>query len=259
MSKIQYLFVCGDIHAEWGKFNIFLNKIRQNKKIRNDINNGNDVEVIVLQVGDFGWWPHFHGRKFSSKDSNNFDQFGIKNEFIGIKNDRIKIIWCPGNHENHDDLESIEKNATDRFIELMPNVFYATFGSIYKLNNGKKIMFCGGASSIDKNFRIPGESWWAGETISESDMMKLPEIQKIDIIISHTCPTKFNKMMNFSVYYDCSQKALDYIFENYKPNLWFFGHFHCYNKMIIDNCVATVLSNCESYQRFYEFIERIEN
>ena len=58
--KVQYVFVVGDIHGEWEIFNSFINnKIRQNKDILNDIEMRHEVEVIILQCGDFGFWPHF--------------------------------------------------------------------------------------------------------------------------------------------------------------------------------------------------------
>lgn len=54
--KIQYVFVVGDIHGEWESFNRFINKrIRGDKTIVNDIKNGHDIEILLLQCGDFGF------------------------------------------------------------------------------------------------------------------------------------------------------------------------------------------------------------
>lgn len=84
--KIQYVFVVGDIHGEWESFNRFINKrIRGDKTIVNDIKNGHDIEILLLQCGDFGFWPHFDGSLLFSKNNNRWDQWGIKHKISGIK------------------------------------------------------------------------------------------------------------------------------------------------------------------------------
>lgn len=218
--KVQYVFVVGDIHGEWEIFNSFINnKIRQNKDILNDIEMRHEVEVIILQCVILGL-PHFDKTNNFSGDRKIWDQWGIKHHFPGIINDTIKIIWCAGNHENHHVLDSLEMSTTEKFIEIdpirAPNIFYATFGSVYTLLDNSKVLFCGGASSIDKMLRIPGISWWEGESISNLDMYKLPKnIEQIDIVISHTCPKYFDhthSRLNFIKYRDPSKLALDEIF-----------------------------------------------
>lgn len=253
--KIQYVFVVGDIHGEWDSFNRFINKrIRGDKTIVNDIKNGHDIEILLLQCGDFGFWPHFDGSLLFSKNSNRWDQWGIKHKISGIKNDHIKIIWCAGNHENHEILDNLESNTKDKFIEIdpirAPNIFYATFGSIYTLLDNTKVMFCGGAASIDKACRIPGISWWEGETISESDMHKLPDSAstQVDIVVSHTCPRLFDRThahLNMVKFHDPSKIALDYVFRMYKPTTWFYGHYHNYTFGIIENCSTYMLNRID--------------
>ena len=255
--KIQYVFVIGDIHGEWGYFNSFIaRKIKQNKDILNDIKMGYEVEIIILQCGDFGFWPHFDKTSEFSGGRKIWDQWGIKHHFSGIVNDTIKIIWCAGNHENHDVLDKLEMSTEEKFIEIdsirAPNIFYATFGSVYTLLDNTKVMFCGGAVRIDKANRIPGISWWEGETISEQDMYKLPDPKSthIDIVVSHTCPQLFDRTharLNMFKYYDPSKIALNHVFRTYKPTTWFYGHYHNYTFGIVGNCATYMLNRIDGH------------
>jgi hypothetical protein len=57
--KIQKVIILGDVHGDWRNLNAFINnEVRGNKEIKDSIKNGDEIEVIILQVGDFGWWPH---------------------------------------------------------------------------------------------------------------------------------------------------------------------------------------------------------
>lgn len=184
-----------------------------------------------MQVGDFGFWPHYHNTTAFSGGRTKWNQYGIKNKVDGIKDDHVKIYWCPGNHENLDILDELEASTIDnKFIETMPSVYFATFGSILTLLDGTNVMFCGKADSIDKNSRIPGDSWWAQETISLKDMCKLPnpETTNVDWLISHTCPTSFDlgKLGYGNKKNDPSHENLEWILNNFKPRKWWFGHYH---------------------------------
>ena len=149
--------VCGDFHAEFGKVNQFINSM--------------PLISTILQCGDFGYWPRFY----------NFNQGNKKL----IKNKNVKIYWCDGNHEDFDSIKKIENN------EILPNIFYMKRGSILTLEDGRKVLFIGGAYSIDKDARIPGDTWFPEEEITQKDIYDLPD-EKIDIVISHTAPTEFN-------------------------------------------------------------------
>lgn len=267
--KIQHVYILGDTHGDWAPLNEFINKeIRQNKNLKNESLN-NDVEVIFLQVGDFGWWPHAHNPMNKKGLLGKFDQFGIKNSVDFLSDGHIKFYWCDGNHENHESLDTLEKNnPNSRFIEVMPFVYYCAFGAVLKLNDDKKVLFCGGADSIDKSERTPMLEWWPNETISYSDMSHLDENEKIDIVISHTCPNYFdiweemNKNNNSRVSYlyhdtffgkakDPSKDALNIVYDMFKPKMWFFGHYHKYLNGNFESTKWTMLPHNRSCEKWW--------
>lgn len=108
----------------------------------------------IIQVGDFGF-------KFPK-----FDSISYVSTLLSRYN--IKMHFCDGNHDDHDWLDRIQRHHDKRLpLEIAPNLIYQPRGSTYVDPDGTSFLFCGGAPSIDKDFRVPGRSWWAQEIISE--------------------------------------------------------------------------------------------
>jgi predicted phosphodiesterase len=214
--------IVGDIHGEWKHLNNLINHKKPD---------------YILQVGDFGWWPHFHNKPGLLQKNKKFNQFGIKNN----QGKLTKIFWIPGNHENWDDLNCISQ---DEPVEIQTGVTYCPFGVVLELN-GTNILMCGGAESTDKEYRTEGIDWWKSEIISQKEMDNLPECE-IDIIISHTIPRFFFNNCGWDWLTerknDPSTFALQLIFEKYRPKKWFSGHFHHYHKQSLFDCEWTSLS-----------------
>jgi len=169
---VNNVLVVGDIHGSWG----YLNKLINRKQ-----------PDIVLQVGDFGWWPHFHNKRGLLPKRELFKQFGIKNKLSNGK--YCQVYWIPGNHENTNDLRCTTKDYEP--VEIQDGVTYCPFGTVLNIND-QNILCCGGAESTDKHHRIEGVSWWKSEIISQEDMDHLPSTKyKIDIVLSHTIPRSF--------------------------------------------------------------------
>ncbi len=66
------------------------------------------------------------------------------------------------------------------------------------------------------------------EQLDEYDVRNLDYTKKVDIVISHTCPTEFDVGMGHheSKYRDPSRLGLSYILHKHRPDLWYFGHWH---------------------------------
>ena len=189
------ILVLGDIHNEFGRLNDILHKKRPD---------------LIISCGDFGYWPKWVG--------------GDKIERINTHG--AKLLFCDGNHEDHWSLRDRKQD------ELAPNIIYMPRGSTYELDDGRTILFMGGAHSIDKNLRTVGWDWFPEEIITQKDMQNLPE-KKIDIFITHTCPEEL--VDDMIKYYpekrgEPSNTALSQLWKIYKPKLWIFAHWHHYNE-----------------------------
>ena len=210
------IYIVGDVHGDWARINSFINK--------------KNPEAVII-AGDVAYfWKH---EPLTNKGK--------------IKTNGTKVYWVPGNHENMDIVKSA-KYPPGGIYEVDENVFMCAFGSTLTID-GKTFLFCGGADSIDKVWRIEGKSWWRNETIQNNEFYALPDPAdvEIDIVISHTKPNYFHLtgIDDFRIhkYNDPSCKALDQVFQMYHPKMWFFGHFHLADKNVYQGCEWFAL-NC---------------
>lgn len=195
------ILVVGDLHGDWGSLNTLINDKKPN---------------ILMQVGDFGWWPAMEVTKPVI--------YGHQKEWLlqGIKPQNSRIYWCDGNHEQHPHL------SQDRHLtEMYDRVTFCSRGSTIVLPDERVVMFMGGADSIDKKQRTAGHDWFPDENISQWQLQRAMEYEgRVDIIISHTCPLEFNIEGNEGKRNDSNRVALSRLLEKYKPELWYFGHWH---------------------------------
>lgn len=241
---MKYIVV-GDVHGYWGDFNKVINKLENKNK---------DEQLTFICCGDFGFWPlikSFKVRSYGSmgeplikRKENLHPKDGIK------KRENTIIRWCDGNHEDHQSLQELESN------EIGPNIFYHPRGSYITLEDGRNMLFIGGAHSIDEYLRTPYWTWFPQETITQKDLDNLPDI-RVDIVISHTCPTEWEHLLlRNREHPEPSRLALSIVLNRYKPDLWYHGHWHQFKKGKYNNTYWTCLNKSGS-ENWYEFL--IEN
>lgn len=205
------ILVLGDVHGRWKTMMDFVENMKPD---------------LVLQVGDFGYFPRFE--KYNPRDQ---------------INSSVPIHWCDGNHEDHESLVALREQSGGerRAHEVAPNVFWQDRGSTLMLPDGRVALFAGGAFSIDKKERVQGRDWFPGEMINWADMSSLPDCQ-VDIVISHTCPNRFELPSEFSEKeVDPSRQFLDEVLERYNPESWYFGHWHKHMRGQVAGCAWEAL------------------
>lgn len=200
--------ITGDVHNKFGDLNQLISRRKPDS---------------IFSCGDFGYWP-----KFAPRYTEPLSKIKLQSaEYLR---------WCDGNHE---DFWSLAERESD---ELEPGIIYMPRGSTFTLPDGRVVLFMGGAHSIDKHLRRIGVDWFPEETITQKDLNDLPNTE-VDIFITHTCPAELvndlikgypKKRMEPSNY------ALSELWKHYKPDLWFFGHWHQYGeyKMMGTQCYA---------------------
>ncbi len=155
-------------------------------------------------------------------------------------------IFCiHGNHEirpwNIPTYKTKEWNGgTVWYEEEYPNILFAKDGDMYDIE-GIKHLVIGGAYSVDKYYRLVcGYGWWEDEQPSD-EIKRYVEHQvktkEFDVILSHTCPFKYEPVETFLSGIDQStvdtstEKWLDTIEEAANYKAWYCGHWHI-NKRI---------------------------
>ena len=121
-----------------------------------------------------------------------------------------------------------------------PNLLFAKDGEIYNIK-GLYHLVIGGAYSVDKHYRLSrGLQWWSDEQPSAEIKLYVEQQitkQPIDIVLSHTCPFKYEPVEAFLPMVDqntvdaSTEHWLDTIEERLDYRAWFCGHWHI-NKRI---------------------------
>jgi hypothetical protein len=223
------VIVMGDIHGNWSALNNLITK---------------EKPATIIQCGDFGYWPNMDGARLQPNDKNAWSQSGMK---LGD----TKLYWLDGNHEDHwalkKDTHVPGKNgisARSKFIETHKRVYHMRRGAHGRLPNGDNALYMGGALSIDRHLRTFGVDWFPEETISNEDLEIALSGPAPDIVFSHTCPSEFLPfvMPDTKIERDLSCEALSVILREFRPQRWYFAHWHKYATGTYENCKWTCLN-----------------
>jgi Calcineurin-like phosphoesterase superfamily domain len=106
------------------------------------------------------------------------------------------------------------------------------------------MMFIGGASSIDKQYRTENVDWWADEQLSSSeltDIIAKYKEYKPKLVFTHDGPECVIQQMfllksrNPISEHSRTRLAFDEMLNHHKPDYWFFGHWHRTGAIETDN------------------------
>ena len=154
---------------------------------------------------------------------------------------KINILCIHGNHEMRPStIESYKlkewRGGMVWYEEAYPHLLFAKDGEIYTIE-GKSYLAIGGAYSVDKFYRLERNyGWWSDEQPSEEIKRyvesQIDKVKRVDCVLSHTCPFKYEPreaFLNFidqSTVDDSTERWLDMIEEKLEYKLWFCGHWH---------------------------------
>ena len=166
------------------------------------------------------------------------------NEDIKLKNYlnslNLKLFCVRGNHE-----ERPENISTYKVVDMFdgkvyleddyPNLIFAKDGEVYNID-GLSILVIGGAYSVDKDYRLMhGYKWFKDEQLSKeemNDILNKVSGRHFDVILTHTCPYKYEPREVFLPFIDQSkvdksmELFLDKIEDSIDYNKWYCGHYH---------------------------------
>lgn len=191
------IFVVGDMHGDFDALQTVIS---------------HTGALVILQAGDFGYWPEYSLHRLPAAG------------FRTREGELAQVHFCDGNHEDHPALRDLVKTGK---TEIAPGVHYQPRGSTLRLEDGRTVLFAGGAESVDKKLRIEGRSWFPGELLEKGEVHGFPDVA-VDIIVSHAAPTCISlpDTLAYGKYTDPSREALEMLLCKYRPQLWFFGHYH---------------------------------
>ena len=209
-------YLTGDTHGDFSRVEKFCRKMQTTT---------NDTMIIL---GDAGL--NFYENRLDS----------MRKEFAG----KIPIVFfcIHGNHEIRP--QNISSYVPGTFCggkvlyeKAYPTILFAVDGEVYDFD-GTRCIVIGGAYSIDKYYRLARHSgWWPDEQPS-AEIKKVVEARlasldyKIDVVLSHTCPLKYEPTEVFlhgideSAVDKSTEQWLDSIEDRLTYKKWYCGHFH---------------------------------
>jgi DNA repair exonuclease SbcCD nuclease subunit len=214
--------------------------------IKNFINRLKIEDALIIQVGDFGIG-------FEWQDSD--DLLKSYQSFLKSTNNHLWAI-----RGNHDDPKYFKGNHKFDNLWLVPDYTTATI-------NDKGFLFIGGATSVDRKKRNGyitgcGGDYWFDESVVYDDKVK--EMYNINVIVTHTCPdvylpltrggyiSKIEKEPLLKRDVIKEREILTQVYNDLKDNnyieYWFMGHFHKYQKMMVDVTNFIQLDVQENYE-----------
>jgi len=207
------IFLTGDTHGS-----IDMGKLSSYKFPGGRLLTKNDLVIIL---GDFGvLW-------------NNVPDKEEKYWINWLNNKPWTTLVVDGNHDNHTRFNALEEinMFNGKVGKISDSIFHLKRGQIYDIN-GIKTFTMGGATSIDKNRRVEGISWWKEEIPSYAEFdFALENLEmhnnKVDLILTHTCPDRIVREL-WNVYkLNCPVGIfLDEIQERVEFKKWYCGHMH---------------------------------
>ena len=142
------------------------------------------------------------------------------------------VLWLDGNHCNFDWIDSLPVTTwhNGKVHQISENIIHLMRGQVFEIENNS-IFVCGGATSYDKEMRVPHISWWPQEDISykEADeaLKNLENIgNKVDYVLSHTCPESIAREMYTEITPDPTVRFLEEVKNIVSFKKWYFGHHH---------------------------------
>lgn len=144
------------------------------------------------------------------------------------------VLWVDGNHENFDILNKypIKEWNGGKVHFIKDDIIHLMRGQVFTIEN-KKFFTFGGARSVDKEYRKEGYSWWKEEMPTEEEYQEgydnlNKNDNKVDFIISHTCPGDLVPML--VKYPFKGEEAIWNYFNTINQTVqfsdWYFGHWH---------------------------------
>lgn len=159
-----------------------------------------------------------------------------KRAFEWFKKQEFTTLFVDGNHENFPFLNSfpIQIWNKGKVHMLSENIIHLMRGQVFEIE-GKTFFTFGGATSVDKEVRQLGVSWYEEEMPTtaeyEEGLVNLDlHNWKVDYIITHCCSNDvFNEInlgKNMQPMPNTLMNYFDYINNTAMFDKWYFGHLH---------------------------------
>ena len=215
------IYITGDTHGRFGRVEMFCARMDTTK------------EDILIILGDAGLNYYGDSRDRRTKEY--------------LESLPITVFAIHGNHEMRPGTIPSYKTklwhgGSVYYEDAYPSLLFAKDGEVFGLD-GLQTIVIGGAYSVDKMYRLArGYGWWADEQPSD-EIKQFVEHQldsldwKVDVVLSHTVPVKYEPTEVFLTGIDQSlvdkttEEWLGKIEDRLEYRKGYAGHYHTAKKV----------------------------
>ena len=163
--------------------------------------------------------------------------FARQNPALSREDSPFTVLFIDGNHENFDLLNAypVEEWKGGKIHRIRPNIIHLMRGQVFVIE-GKKIFTFGGASSVDREMRTEGVSWWAAEVPDYAEFDEgIANLKRhdntVDYIITHTADERamyYPAMVRMLARKEVrpENRMLSAFEDTVTYRHWYFGHYH---------------------------------
>ena len=215
-----------------------------------------DLGVTPATVGFVGDWHAntAYARKVIHRHAGRVDawvhvgDFGydFRHSFLDGLDDALEdaggapFFFVRGNHDSPDFLH-MQPRDTYGAAPIGEHITWLPDGLRWSWS-GLSFVAAGGAHSIDRAYRQPGVSWWAGETMSPATMLGIMGDGRVDVMVCHDTPAPIWVPMDarrgFPVEDDEAswtyRQHLETIAHTIAPRFVIHGHHHRRERQVLD-------------------------
>lgn len=185
---------------------------------------------MLLHTGDFGIWPGDEGVRWLAKLS------------TALADLHMRLWFVDGNHDWHPWILD-QPVDSDGLRWLTARIAHIPRGRRWRWF-GRTWVGLGGATSPDKDQRIPGREWWPEEAVTAEQAAAVAAAGRADVMVTHDVAAKVPLPLirpwpktwgerNLALaegHRDRMQQVADAV----QPKWWFHGHYHLFGRQQVD-------------------------
>lgn len=223
-------------------------------KVLPEMRRENSEFKTILQVGDFGFWPH--------------SGFLKSTDFWARTTGVERVLVTPGNHENWDAVSALFAENLGEPVQVSEVAWLLPRGYRFTIA-GRSFLSFGGAGSIDREYRVEGQSWWRDEMPSTQDVEAAVARGPVDIMLTHDMVNGSgiavlddilaNPGGQLSVdslaWSALSRGRVTHVWDTVEPRLLVHGHMHAAGRSRIDDEREILSLGCNWQEGAYAFLD----